>query len=111
MAASKARLNPGGGMRQDKIVRDAMVLAIKQDETKGGAKRKRLHWIIERVMEAALRGESWAINMIFDRIDGKPHQTNTMDKTESMTVIVQWGTEPIEQDGTDLIDVTPDSAE
>jgi hypothetical protein len=53
-------------------------------KTKGAHKgKKKLRRIAEKITEAALEGEPWACNMVFDRLDGRPLQF--IDQTTTVT--------------------------
>jgi hypothetical protein len=63
--------NPGGRTR-DKIFTDALRIAINVDDPISGKKKVRV--IAEKLVDEAMAGEPWAVQMVADRIDGKPVQ-------------------------------------
>jgi HPt (histidine-containing phosphotransfer) domain-containing protein len=58
---------------------NAIERAIKQEDG------KRLRAAAEKLLDAAAAGESWAIGMLADRIDGKPAQQVAIDGDMNMT--------------------------
>jgi hypothetical protein len=58
------------GRPKEKIFTDALRLAVKRED----GDTTKLHRIAERLVAEALAGESWAIQQIADRLDGKPAQ-------------------------------------
>lgn len=99
-----ARLDGSTGFKSEKLWRNALNVALNRTDIKDGKKRRRLAWIAEQTVMAAMRGEQWAVQEIGNRLDGKPNQTSTTQSTQEMRVVVMWGDEP---EQTDLIDVTP----
>lgn len=65
--------NPKG---RDKAFAEAVRLAVNETDLASGKKKLRL--IAEAMTEAALAGESWAVQQIADRLDGKPAQESTV---------------------------------
>lgn len=61
------------GYKSEKSWRHALMIAVNQ-RTKGTGKPKRLAVIAEKCVKLAMKGESWAIKEIGDRMDGKPAQ-------------------------------------
>ena len=55
----------------DKPATDALRRAIAQDEG------KRLRGAVEKLLSLADAGEPWAVKELFDRTDGKPHQSTS----------------------------------
>lgn len=51
-----------------RLFEQALTRAIKQDDG------ERLRKAAEQVLDRAADGEAWAINMLADRLDGKPSQ-------------------------------------
>lgn len=67
--------NPGGRVaRKDKPFLDALMIVLNREHKDDAEKRKKLYVIAEKLADAALAGESWAIQQVADRIDGKPSQ-------------------------------------
>jgi hypothetical protein len=46
------------------------------------AGKRKLRRIAEKLVDAALDGQSWAIQQVADRIDGKPAQESTVNVNE-----------------------------
>ena len=67
--------NPKGvGVGKEKLMRQALMMEIKS----AGEDLPELRQIARRVIDCALNDEenwSWAVKEIWDRLDGKPHQT------------------------------------
>lgn len=68
------RANPGGRPK-DKAFTDALRLAVNRADPEG---KKKLYLIAERLVAEAMAGESWAIQQVADRLDGKPAQESTV---------------------------------
>jgi len=84
MAFKKGISGNPGGSRKEKIFTDALRLEANRTGADG---RKRINKLAEKLVKCALtEGESWAFNMIADRLEGKPMQ-------------------PVEHSGTDDRDV------
>ncbi len=66
--------NPNGGPK-DKAFADALRIAVNADDGDG---TKKLRRIAEKLVTCALNGESWAIQQVADRLDGKPAQEATL---------------------------------
>lgn len=59
--------NPGGGVREKRFYA-TLDRAIKQEDS------KRLRDAAEKLLDLAAQGEPWAVQMLADRLDGKPAQ-------------------------------------
>lgn len=51
---------------------------------------KSLTTIANNVVTKALEGEKWAIDMLADRLDGKPKQQTELTGADNGPVIVSW---------------------
>ena len=71
MAAPKKAV----GAKSDKILRDALMIAVNREDMQDGKKVKRLHQIADRVSKMAAAGDLQAIKEVWDRIEGKPSQS------------------------------------
>lgn len=72
--------NPSGrplGATADKPVAQMLISALHEVVEKGS--KTKLRAIIDKWIEAARNGESWAIVAIADRLDGKPAQESTVN--------------------------------
>ena len=47
-----------------------------------------LNAVADKLVEAALEGEQWAIKEIADRIDGKPAQTHGFDQESPLQMVM-----------------------
>jgi predicted oxidoreductase len=71
MAAPKKAV----GAKSDKILREALMIAVNREDMQDGKKVKRLHQIADRVSIMAAAGDMQAIKEVWDRIEGKPSQS------------------------------------
>lgn len=74
MAGVKGRSGTNKG--KDKAFADAIRMVVsEQDEASG---KRKLRVLAEKLYQEAANGEGWAMNMIADRLDGKPAQESTV---------------------------------
>ncbi len=66
--------NPRGRLAE-KLFADAVRMAVNEDD---GTGQRKLRRIAEKLVDAAMGGQGWAIQQIADRLDGKPAQESTM---------------------------------
>lgn len=69
------RRNPpvGKGPKPDKLMRDALILALMREAVDGeGVPTRKLHLIAARLVDKAVEGDISAIKEINDRVDGRP---------------------------------------
>lgn len=66
--------NPAGGPK-DKLFADAVRVAVNREGPDG---RKKLFALADKLVAEALNGESWAMQQVADRLDGKPAQESTV---------------------------------
>lgn len=84
-----ARLNGGGGLKQEKLWRDALMRAVKR-KLEGGSSTF-LEVIADRVVSLASRGDMVAVKEIGDRLDGKPAQSLFDDLPEGTgRLVLVW---------------------
>lgn len=70
-----ARKEPSKGSKPDKLMRDAIMVALHREaEGADGKKTKKLNIIATKLVDAAASGDIQAIKEIADRVDGKPAQ-------------------------------------
>lgn len=70
-----ARKTPSGGGKPDKLMRDALRLALHREaEDAEGNRTKKLNIVAAKLVELACDGDVQAIKEINDRIDGKVPQ-------------------------------------
>lgn len=75
MAANKT---PGKGAKPDKLMRDALMIALKREATdESGQKTTKLQRIADKLVDLAVGGDVTAIRDIRDSVDGKPAQAIT----------------------------------
>lgn len=74
MAGVKGRSGTNKG--KDKAFTDALRLAVNETDKETGFRKLRL--IAGKLVECALKGESWAVQQVADRLDGKPAQDTTV---------------------------------
>ena len=85
--------NPNGQRKQKKFL-DALERSLLEDDG------KHLRQIADKLRDAALQGESWAIQMVADRLDGKPVQALSADADEGNILIVLAAHHPQELERT-----------
>jgi hypothetical protein len=78
MAATKAKSTGG---KPDKLIRDALKAAIRQEPEK-------LKRMAEKVLDMAVEGDMQSVNFIADRIDGKAVQQIIGDEENPLHVAV-----------------------
>ena len=67
-----ARLNPSKGGKPDKLMRDALIVALHREaEDADGKPTRKLALVAAKLVEKAIDGDVPAIKEIFDRTDGK----------------------------------------
>lgn len=70
-----ARKNPSKGGKPDKLMRDALIIALHREAANAnGQMTRRLHHVADALVVAAIGGDVGAAREIFDRVDGKPSQ-------------------------------------
>lgn len=74
MAFEKGQSGNPGGRPKEKAFADALRLAVNEETEIDGVKTKKLRHIANRLVAEALAGESWAVQQVADRLDGKPAQ-------------------------------------
>lgn len=76
--------NPGGKPKLKRFF-EALERAISQDDS------KRLRQAAEKLCDIAATGEPWAVQMLADRLDGKPHQSIDAQVQGEMNVTLAQG--------------------
>ena len=75
MAPPKGTTNNPRGSKPDKLITDALRVALNREaEDADGKRTKRLALIAEKVAELAVEGEPWAVREVWDRLEGKAPQ-------------------------------------
>ena len=70
-----ARKSPAEGRKGDKLMRDALSVALKREaDGADGKKTKKLYQLAEAMVEKAISGDVAAATFVADRVDGKPAQ-------------------------------------
>jgi hypothetical protein len=96
-----ARKTPSAGGKPDKIMRDALMIALNREvKDSDGNKTKRIHRIIGALLDKAEEGDSALLREIFDRVDGKSPQGVALQNSDGDDLI----------DPTDLGSLTRDIA-
>lgn len=68
-------ITPPRGGKPDKLIRDALMLALNREAADAdGKKTKKLNLIADKLIEKAIGGDVAAIKEIADRVDGKAVQ-------------------------------------
>lgn len=74
-----ARKSPAEGRKGDKLVRDALMVALKREADGANGKRTRkLQVMAEKLVDKACEGDVAAIKEVADRVDGRPAQAVEM---------------------------------
>lgn len=77
------------GPKGDKLITDALRLAMKREaKTAGpdGKARTRVHAMAEAMAELAETGDQFAVTFVTDRLEGKPHQATSLEADINHTV-------------------------
>lgn len=83
-----ARVNPSRGGKPDKLMRDALMIALNREAVDAdGQKTKKLNIIAAKLVELAIDGDIQAIKEISDRVDGKPAQALVGDPDQPLAMI------------------------
>ena len=75
MPFTKGQSGNPSGRRHEQKFRSMLEIALADH---GKDQTPRLRKIADQVVTAAEKGERWAIEMIADRLDGKPHQSQSI---------------------------------
>lgn len=78
--------NANSGQRKDKLIREALMLAVKRVHDGDPKGRIKLAIAAEKVVEAACEGDLAAFREIADRIDGKAPQSMDITTTHERPV-------------------------
>ena len=73
MAWKKGQSGNPGRRPREKPFLDALRVALNEEGDDG---QRKLRTIAARLVDAAVAGESWAIQHVADRLDGRPTQIN-----------------------------------
>lgn len=84
-----ARDNPSKGGKPDKLIRDALMLAVNRVQEGDPQGRKKLAIAAAAVVEKAVEGDLAAFKEIADRIDGKAPQSVDVT-TRHEQPITEW---------------------
>lgn len=88
MPASKT---PPKGGKPDKLMRDALMVALKREaEDANGQKTRKLNLIASKLVDLAVDGDMQAIKEIGDRVDGRPAQMIQGDQDAPVGLIIRW---------------------
>lgn len=84
--------NPKGRALKAKCLTDLLRSKL---ATKGPGGKPNMEAITDKVMRLALAGERWAVELIYDRLEGRPAQALelTGDKTRPLHIIYAKGSE------------------
>ena len=68
-----ARINPSKGGKPDKLIRDALMIALNREHIgDDGKKIRKIQAIAAKLVESAIDGNIAAAKEIGDRVDGRP---------------------------------------
>lgn len=83
-----ARITPSKGGKPDKLMRDALMVALNREAVDAdGQKTKKLNIIAAKLVELAVGGDIQAIKEISDRVDGKPSQAIVGDPDQPLALL------------------------
>ena len=69
------RKQPSNGGKPDKIIRDAIAIALKREaQDADGKKTRKVTLLAQKLVDKACEGDVMAIKEVADRMDGKPTQ-------------------------------------
>ena len=81
-------VTPSKGAKPDKLMRDALIVALNREATgHDGKPTKRLYVIAEKLAAKAEEGDTAAIKEVFDRVDGKAAQPIGGDPENPMHMV------------------------
>ena len=83
MPFTKGQSGNPSGRRHEQKFRSMLEVALADH---GKDQTPRLRKIADQVVTAAEKGERWAIEMIADRLDGKPHQSQSIQAERPPTM-------------------------
>lgn len=96
-------INRGGRPPKDKALSDELRRCLElKDVPRGKARIKRKEAISEVLTQEALKGNLTAINMILDRVEGKPVASSEIDLQGKMSLPKILLTSEFEEDEQDL---------
>ena len=85
-----ARKSPAEGRKGDKLIRDALMIALKREaEGADGQKTRKLQLIAEKLVDKACEGDIAAIKEVADRVDGKSVQPIGGDSDDPVKLVVE----------------------
>ncbi len=79
------------GSTKGKHMADALILALNRVAGTAG-KERYLNVIAAQLVKKAAEGDVMAIREVFDRVDGKPHQSIGGDPENPIGLRITWGT-------------------
>lgn len=89
-----ARKEPSRGGKPDKLMRNAISLALHREaEAADGKKTKRLNIVAAKLVDLAMEGDMQAIKEINDRMDGKAVQPVGNDEDTPFKLVVEWASQ------------------
>lgn len=80
------------GSTKPKIMADALMLALSREAENEDGPTKKLNIIANQLVELAMSGDIPAIKEVFDRIDGKAHQSVDLDGNLTGEWKITWQT-------------------
>lgn len=87
MAARKA---PSAGGKPDKLLRDALLLELNREDNHDGKRVKRFRRIAAKLVDSGVDGKLDAIQLIFDRVEGKAVQGVQLSGEDGGPISVTW---------------------
>lgn len=82
-----ARKTPSRGGKPDKLMRDAIMLALHREaKDSDGKSTKKLNIVAAKLVDLAMEGEIAAIKEVIDRVDGKSDATLNVNQSTEVTI-------------------------
>ena len=94
-----ARKTPSAGKKPDKLIRDALMVAINREaKNAAGVMTKKLFLFADKVVEEALAGNERFAQMLCDRIEGKAMQPVEIGEDKVVIITIRKFTDGEEGD-------------
>ena len=95
-----ARKTASGGAKPDKLMRDALILALhRKAAAANGYPTQELALVVDALVDKAKTGDVAAIREIFDRVEGKAPQALQVTGEGGGALVIRWEkSEPTDQE-------------
>jgi len=84
------RKTPSAGSKPDKLIRDALIIALKRNADDGSGKK--LQQMADKMVDKAIEGDVSCMREVGDRVDGKAPQDTKLTHVPSNGVaeLLEW---------------------